>query len=170
MDNVLSRFAKIKTVFLDIDGVLTDGTVWAFRTGEQVRRFNIKDGWAINRAVKTNLPIVIISAGHEEGVRVRLEYLGLEHIHIGVANKLELFQEYIDKWNLAKDEILYMGDDMPDYEAFQLAGLKCCPADSSADILEICDYISPKNGGQGAVRDVLEKILKLQGKWPKLRK
>ncbi len=163
--NVLSKFKPIKTIFFDVDGVLTDGSVLALASGEQARKFNIKDGWAINRAIKTGIQIIIISAGNEEGVRKRLEYLGIKEINLGVKDKIALMQEYISKGDLLKEEIMYMGDDMPDYEAIQLAGLKTCPADAAEDIIALCDYISPFNGGCGAARDVLEKILKLQNKW-----
>lgn len=166
MDNILERFAKIKAVFLDVDGVLTDGSVLCFENGEQVRRFNIKDGFAVATAVKNNLPIIIISAGRYEGVRTRLEYLKVKEINLGVKNKIALLQQYIVDNNWSKDEVLYMGDDIPDYEALKLVGLPTCPADAVSDIIQICDYISPYKGGEGAVRDVLEKILKLQGKWP----
>ncbi len=166
MDNILERFAKIKAVFLDVDGVLTDGSVLCFENGEQVRRFNIKDGFAVATAVKNDLPIIIISAGRYEGVRTRLEYLQVKEINLGVKNKIELLKKYISDNNWSKDEVLYMGDDVPDYEALQLVGLPTCPADAVSDIIQVCDYVSPYNGGQGAVRDVLEKILKLQDKWP----
>jgi len=165
MDNILSRFKKVKAVFLDVDGVLTDGKVLCFENGEQVRQFSIKDGFAIATAVKKKLPIIIISAGQYEGVRTRLEYLKVKDINLGVKNKIELLKKYILDNNWAKEEVLYMGDDIPDYEALQLVGLPTCPADAVTDIIEVCDYISPYNGGNGAVRDVLEKILKLQGKW-----
>ena len=165
-DIVLSAFKKIKAVVLDVDGVLTDGAVWAFENGEQVRKFNIKDGYAVATAVKQGIDIIIISAGRYEGVRRRLEYLGVQHINLGVKNKIELLEKYKRDLQLEKDESLYMGDDLPDYKALQSVGLATCPNDAVPEIISICDYISPRNGGNGAVRDVLEKVLKLQSKWP----
>ena len=167
MENVLAAFAKITTLVFDVDGVLTDGTVQVLDTGEQVRTFNIKDGWAINRAVKEGLNVIIISAGNNEGVRKRLEYLGVKEINLAVPNKLELLDQYKKDLSLSDEQILYMGDDMPDYQVMQRVGLPTCPRDAANDILNLAKYISPKDGGKGAVRDVIEKILKIQDKWPK---
>lgn len=166
MDSILQAFSKVTTLFFDVDGVLSDGTVLVPETGEQIRRFNIKDGYAINRAVKEGLNIIIISAGQNEGVRKRLEYLGVKEINLAVPNKKELMQSYLDKLNLSWEEVLYMGDDIPDYEVMSQVGIPVCPNDAAQDILALSKYVSPFNGGQGAVRDVLEKILKIQGKWP----
>ncbi len=151
---------------LDVDGVLTDGSLIVMENGEQIRTFNIKDGWAINRAVKEGLRVIIISSGNGEGMRKRLEYLGIPEINLGVKRKLDMFEYYVNKYNLQMDEILYMGDDMPDYEILQRVGLSACPVDACNDILSMCKYVSSKEGGKGAVREVLEKILKLQGKFP----
>lgn len=167
MENIYSEFKKISTIILDIDGVLTDGSVLAMANGEQLRTFNIKDGWAINRAIKQGLRVIIISAGNGgEGVRKRLEHLGVKDMVLAAKRKMDVFDEYVEKYNLTMDEVLYMGDDMPDYEVLQKVGLSTCPADAVDDILSICKYVSPKGGGKGAVRDVIEKILKLQGKFP----
>lgn len=168
MENIYSQFEKITTIMLDVDGVLTDGSLIVMENGEQVRTFNIKDGWAINRAVKEGLRVIIISSGNGEGMRKRLEYLGISEINLGVKRKLDVFQKYVAEHNLEMDEILYMGDDMPDYEILSRVGLSVCPADACNDILSLCKYVSPKGGGKGAVREVLEKILKLQGKFPTL--
>ncbi len=167
MENILEAFGKITTLVFDVDGVITDGTVQVLETGEQFRTFNIKDGWAINRAVKEGFNVIIISAGNNEGVRKRLEYLGVKEINLAVPNKLALLAEYKQNLSLKDDEILYMGDDMPDFEVMHKVGLPVCPADAASDIINIAKYISPKDGGKGAVRDVLEKVLKIQDKWPK---
>ncbi len=166
MDSILQAFAKVTTLFFDVDGVLSDGTVLVPETGEQIRRFNIKDGYAINRAVKEGLNIIIISAGQNEGVRKRLEYLGVKEINLAVPNKKVLMQTYLDKLNLSWEDVLYMGDDIPDYEVMSQVGIPVCPNDAAQDILAVSKYVSPFKGGQGAVRDVLEKVLKIQGKWP----
>jgi len=165
-ENILQQFAKINTLFFDVDGVLSDGTVLVPETGEQIRTFNIKDGYALNRAVKQGLNIIIISAGNNEGVRKRLEYLGITEINLGVPNKKACMQGYLDRLGLDWKDVLYMGDDMPDFEVMLKVGLPVCPKDAAMDILALSKYVSPYNGGQGAVRDVLEKILKIQHKWP----
>ncbi|MCP4522057.1 MAG: HAD hydrolase family protein [Cytophagales bacterium] len=167
MDNIYSQFKKITTIMLDVDGVLTDGSVLVLENGEHLRTFNIKDGWAINKAVKTEgLRVIIISAGNGVGMRKRLEKLGIEEINLGVPKKIDTFNEYVEKYQLSMDEIIYMGDDIPDRDILKVVGLSTCPADACDDIKQICDYVSPKGGGKGAVRDIIEKILKLQGKFP----
>ena len=166
MDNILEAFGKITTLIFDVDGVLTDGTVQVLETGEQFRTFNIKDGWAINRAVKVGLNVIIISAGNNEGVRKRLEYLGVKEINLAVPDKLALLAKYKSDLNLKEEEILYMGDDMPDFQVMHNVGFPVCPADAANDILNVAKYVTTKDGGKGAVREVVEKILKIQDKWP----
>lgn len=165
MDNVLAKFAEVKVFVFDIDGVLTDGTVQVHPDGSQLRTFFVKDGWAIVQCIKEGFDVLVISAGQDESVRKRLEYLGVSRIALGVKNKLACLHEYVEDLNIDLNNVLYMGDDMPDFEVIQAAGLKTCPADASSDIVALCDYISPKDGGKGAVRDVIEKVLRIQGKW-----
>lgn len=160
------EFGKIKAFFFDVDGVMTDGKVLVTTEGEQLRTFSIKDGWAINHAVKMGYDVVIISKGNNEGVRKRLEYLGVKEINLAVKDKVEVFEKYIAKGKYTYEDILYMGDDMPDYELLKLVGYPTCPADAVSDIKKICTYVSSFNGGDGAVRDVLEKAMKAQKKWP----
>lgn len=164
-ENVLELFEKVKACFFDVDGVMTDGSIHVTTSGEQHRTFFVKDGLAIVKAIKAGLPVAIISAGNDEGVRKRLEYLGVEHIFLGVKNKLEKLNELASNYNITPAEILYMGDDLPDLKVLKEVGLPTCPADAANDIFEHCKYISPKDGGRGAVRDVLEKVLKVQDKW-----
>jgi 3-deoxy-D-manno-octulosonate 8-phosphate phosphatase (KDO 8-P phosphatase) len=161
------RFKRITTFIFDIDGVMTDGSVIALETGEQPRIFNVRDGYGINRAVKMGYRVAIISAQSQLGVRKRLEYLGVSDIFIGTSpdGKLPVFKKYLSETNLTEDEIVFMGDDLPDYEVMRTNVLAACPADSAAEILAIADYISPKNGGRGAVRDLIEQVMKAQGKW-----
>jgi len=162
---VLSEFAKIRAVFLDVDGVLTDGTVTVTEQGEQLRRFSIKDGYAIQLAVKKGLFIVVITGGKSQGILLRLEGLGVKEVHLGVSDKLTLMQSLIRSHGFAVEETLFMGDDMPDFDCMQAVGLPVCPNDAVEEIKTIAKYVSPKRGGEGCVRDVLEKILKLQGLW-----
>ena len=163
----MSDFSKITTFILDVDGVLTDGTVHSFADGEHARTFFIKDGYAMEKAMQSGYNITIISGGFEKGVENRLKFLGVKDIFLGVKDKLALFNSYKKEKNIKEDEILYMGDDIPDYKMLKLVGLPTCPNDAANDIKEICQYVSPYNGGRGAVRDVIEKVMKSQGKWLK---
>ena len=164
-ENVLERFEKVKACFFDVDGVMTNGSIHVTTSGEQHRTFFVKDGLAIVKAIKAGLPVAIISAGNDEGVRKRLEYLGVEHIFLGVKDKLSKLKELTETYNITFDDILYMGDDLPDVKVLKVVGLPTCPADAANDIFDFCKYVSPKDGGKGAVRDVLEKVLKVQDKW-----
>lgn len=161
------RFQRITTFIFDIDGVMTDGSVIALESGEQPRIFNVRDGYGINRAIKMGFRVAILSAQNQIGVRKRLEYLGVQDIFIGASpdGKLPIFKNYLAEKNLTEDEIVFMGDDLPDYEVMRTKVLGACPADSAEEILAIADYISPKNGGRGAVRDLIEQVMKAQSKW-----
>lgn len=163
--NILSLFKPISTFVFDVDGVLTDGTVQLLPNGEQSRRMNIKDGYALQLAVKKGYRVVIISGGKSESVVSRLQGLGIKDIYTGVLDKQEKLQDYVFEHELRWDELLFMGDDIPDYRAMQLVGLPVCPADAAPEIRSICRYVSPINGGNGCVREVIEKVLKLNGHW-----
>jgi 3-deoxy-D-manno-octulosonate 8-phosphate phosphatase (KDO 8-P phosphatase) len=156
---------QITTFIFDVDGVLTNGIVTVFPNGELVRQMNIKDGYALKAAVDTGFNVCIISGGSNEGVRTRLEKLGLKDIYLGAHNKLVQFQEILDKYDLNPENVLYMGDDIPDYPVMEKVGLPCCPKDAAPEIQDISKYVSQKNGGKGCARDVIEQILKVQGKW-----
>lgn len=162
------KLKTINTFVLDVDGVLTDGSVLCLASGEQVRTFLVKDGYAIEKALQAGYKVCIITGGFQEGVRKRLEFLGVTDIFMNVKNKVAIFEKYLLDNNLTPDAVLYMGDDLPDYDVMALCGLATCPADAADDIKEISDYISTKDGGKGAVRDIIEKILKIQNKWPVL--
>lgn len=157
--------SHITTFVFDVDGVLTDGSVLINTQGELLRKMNIKDGFALKTAVDHGFNICIISGGSNEGVRKRLEGLGVSDIYLGAHHKTEILQNYFDTHDVAVDQVLYMGDDVPDLAAMQLVGLPCCPQDAVPEIKAVCKYISHKKGGQGAVRDVIEQVLKVQGKW-----
>ncbi len=162
---VLRQFAHIKVLLLDVDGVLTDGSVLVTEQGEQLRRFSIKDGYAIQLAIKRGLRICIISGGKSQGVLHRLRGLGVEDIYLGVTDKLALMREIIIRYDVALAEVGFMGDDIPDLACLKQVGLPMCPQDAVEEIKAVARYVSPKNGGEGCVRDVIEKILKLQKKW-----
>jgi 3-deoxy-D-manno-octulosonate 8-phosphate phosphatase (KDO 8-P phosphatase) len=155
----------ITTFVFDVDGVLTDGSVFVNTTGEMLRTMNIRDGYALKAAVDNGYNVCIISGGSNEGVRVRLRNLGITDIHLGTPDKVATFDEYTDVYSILPEQVLYMGDDIPDYHVMQLVGLPTCPQDACPEIKAISKYISHKNGGQGAVRDVIEQVMKVQGKW-----
>lgn len=156
---------NITTFVFDVDGVLTDGSVFVNNAGEMLRTMNIRDGYALKAAVDNGYNVCIISGGSNEGVRVRLRNLGITDIHLGTPDKVATFDEYIDVYTILPEHVLYMGDDIPDYHVMQLVGLPTCPQDASPEIKAISKYISHKNGGKGAVRDVIEQVMKVQGKW-----
>ena len=156
---------NITTFVFDVDGVLTDGSVLVTTNGEMLRTMNIKDGYALKTAVDKGYKICIISGGSNEGVRKRLNGLGIKDIYLGVQQKIKRLQEYMTSNGISTDQLLYMGDDIPDIPVMQMAGLPCCPQDAVPEIKAISRYVSHKNGGKGAVRDVIEQVMKVQGKW-----
>ena len=162
MANLLSRLQPLRTVVLDIDGVLTNGQVFLLPDGTQMRSMNIKDGYALQLAVQMGYRLVVISGGASEESRLRLQKLGVEEVMLNVKNKVQALQTL----GLAPQEVVFMGDDMPDLELLEQAGFAACPADACAEVRSACHYISPQRGGEGAVRDLLEKLLKLNGHWP----
>ncbi|NHN24469.1 HAD-IIIA family hydrolase [Flavobacterium jejuense] len=156
---------EITTFILDVDGVLTDGTIHVTQTGEMLRNMNIRDGYAMKAAVENGYTVCIISGGSNEGVRVRLRNLGITDIHLGISDKVETFKEFIDIYNIKPEQVLYMGDDIPDYHVMKLVGLPTCPQNAAPEIKAISKYISHKDGGKGCVRDVIEQVMKVQHKW-----
>ncbi len=163
--NVLELFEAIKVFVLDIDGVLTDGMLHVQEDGELLRRMNIKDGYALQLAVRKGYKVWVISGGKTNAVKNRLDKLGVKEVYIDVKDKVALLSQKITDAAVSKNELLYMGDDMPDIAAMQLCGLKTAPADAVSDVRNIADYISPFNGGAGCVRDVIEKVMKINGHW-----
>jgi 3-deoxy-D-manno-octulosonate 8-phosphate phosphatase (KDO 8-P phosphatase) len=163
--NVLAEFKKVTTFIFDIDGVLTDSTVLVLENGLQARRMNIKDGLGLQMAMKNGFKVVAISGSYSEPVIQRLKKLGIEEVRMSVIDKRNFVEDYIAENNLSWEEILYMADDLPDIALMKQVGLPCCPADAVPEILELSKYISPVNGGFGCVRDVIEKVLRVQDKW-----
>ncbi|WP_281299208.1 KdsC family phosphatase [Flavobacterium limnophilum] len=155
----------ITTFVFDVDGVLTDSSVFVTSEGEILRTMNIRDGYAMKAAVESGYNVCIISGGSNEGVRVRLRNLGITDIHLGCPDKVETFMEYVELYDINPEQVLYMGDDIPDFHVMKLVGLPTCPQDASPEIKVISKYISHKNGGKGAVREVIEQVMKVQGKW-----
>jgi 3-deoxy-D-manno-octulosonate 8-phosphate phosphatase (KDO 8-P phosphatase) len=161
----LQQLREITTLIFDVDGVLTNGDILASNTGEFLRTFNIKDGYALQLAVKKGYHVCIISGGSGEAMQKRFEALGIKNIYLGVSDKVAVFEQILTQYQLTPAEVLYMGDDMPDYNIMKLVGLPTCPADAVEEIKALSTYISPYIGGKTAVRDIIEKVLRNQGKW-----
>ncbi|RKE94919.1 KdsC family phosphatase [Ichthyenterobacterium magnum] len=155
----------ITTFIFDVDGVLTDGTVTIMTNGDMLRRMNIKDGYALKTAIDSGFNVCIISGGSNLGVQKRLEGLGVKDIYLGAHNKINQYNEYLNTNHIKPENVLYMGDDIPDAPVMKRVGLPTCPQDAAPEIKNVSKYISHKNGGKGAVRDVIEQVLKVQDKW-----
>ena len=162
---VLELFQKITTFVFDVDGVLTDGTVLVLDHGLQARRMNIKDGFALQMAKKNGYKVLIVSGSHSPQVVDRLDKLGISDVHMQVLDKKKFVQDFMSENNLKTEEVLYMGDDLPDLPIMSVVGLPCCPADAVSEVKEAVQYISPLTGGNACVRDVIEKVLKLNDHW-----
>jgi len=165
MENFKTKLTRIKTFIFDIDGVLTDGSITLMPDGEQLRAMNIKDGYAMQLAIKKGYKIAIISGSKSESVRKRLNGLGIYDVFLGIDNKIDSYNEFILTYEINPDEILYMGDDVPDYEVMKRVGVPTCPNDSAQEIIEVSLYVSDKKGGKGCVRDVIEQVMRVQGNW-----
>lgn len=162
---MLENLKNITTFIFDVDGVLTDGTAIASESGDLLRRFNIKDGYALQLALKKGYNICIISGSGGPATTKRFQNLGLSDVFLKVGNKVEIFENYLKEKKVNPAQVLYMGDDMPDYEVMKMVGIATCPVDAVDEIKHIAHYISPRRGGETAVRDVIEKVLKVQENW-----
>jgi 3-deoxy-D-manno-octulosonate 8-phosphate phosphatase (KDO 8-P phosphatase) len=165
MENFKTKLNRVKAFMFDVDGVLTDGSVTLMSDGEQIRVMNIKDGYALQLAAKKGYKIAIISGGRSEMIRKRMHGLGITDVYLACSNKIEVYKELLEIYDVKPEEILYMGDDIPDYEVMKRVGIPTCPNDSVQEIKDISIYVSHQNGGKGAVRDVIEQVLKLHGQW-----
>ncbi|WP_461451960.1 KdsC family phosphatase [Mucilaginibacter sp.] len=165
MESFLNKLHDITTFIFDIDGVLTDGSVFVNDNGEQTRSFNIKDGYAIQLAVKSGYQVCAISGSRSKSGVYRLNSLGVTDVYMGTHTKSERFKIYLEEKFTPASNVLYMGDDIPDLGPMKLAGLPVCPADAVEEIKAVSQYVSPYSGGKGCARDVIEKVLKVQGKW-----
>ena len=163
--NILERFKPITHFVFDVDGVLTDGTVLVMNGGLQARRMHIKEGFALQMALKKGYKVKIISGGNSPEVLDRLEKLGVKEVSMSVLDKKKIIEEYISSQHLKREQVLYMGDDLPDIPAMSAVGLACCPADAVYEVKEAVQYVSPLKGGETCVREVIEKVLKLNDHW-----
>jgi 3-deoxy-D-manno-octulosonate 8-phosphate phosphatase (KDO 8-P phosphatase) len=163
--NYKQKLKTITTFIFDYDGVMTDGKVYLLNKGDALRTGHVKDGYAMQYAMKMGYRVVIISGGRAEGVYNRFITLTVKDVFMGVGNKNEVFENFVKENELKKEEVLFMGDDIPDYHLMKEAGLSACPADAAEEIKSVAGYVSPYRGGEGCVRDVIEQTLKVQGKW-----
>jgi 3-deoxy-D-manno-octulosonate 8-phosphate phosphatase (KDO 8-P phosphatase) len=158
-------FKKITTFIFDVDGVLTDATILLLENGVQARRMSIRDGYALQLAIKKGYRVLVISGANSPQVTDRLNKLGITDVHMGITDKKRLAEEYVTTHKLKRNEVLFMGDDMPDLSIMSVAGLPACPADAVEEIRQASVYVSSFTGGNGCVRDVIEKVLKLNDHW-----
>ena len=165
MTNYKAQLKKVKTFIFDYDGVLTEGTIIMTEQGEALRISNIKDGYALQLAVKMGYRIAIISGARSKSMEHRLKALQITDVFLGVGNKLETFHTYLRNNSIDPSEVLFMGDDIPDYQIMREVGMPTCPADAAEEIKKLARYISHVPGGKGCVRDVIEQVMKVQGKW-----
>lgn len=165
LKNRLEYFRYITTFIFDVDGVMTDGKLQVTDAGEFLRTFHTRDGYAIRRAIEEGYTVAVITGGRGNSIEKRLTGLGITQFYTGADVKLPIYQRFIEAHNINPLETLYMGDDLNDFFVMKKVGLAACPADACPEIKEICHYVSPINGGDGCVRDVIEKVMKLQKKW-----
>lgn len=165
MKNYKQLLNQIRCFVFDVDGVLTNGSLLVAADGEFLRMMNIKDGYAIQHAVKNGFRVAVISGGHSSGVPVRLKRLGVQQVYMGVENKENQLMELLSEWQTEAGQVMYMGDDIPDIEVMKRCGVAACPYDAVPEVKAISHYISPVKGGEGCVRDVIEQVMKLSGKW-----
>jgi 3-deoxy-D-manno-octulosonate 8-phosphate phosphatase (KDO 8-P phosphatase) len=164
--NYKEKLKDITTFIFDFDGVMTEGQIWVLELNKNLRAANVKDGYALHYAQKMGYNVAIISAGNGFSIHERLRGIGItDDVYTEVRSKIDKFHEYIKQKNVKPENVLYMGDDIPDYEVMQQVGLACCPADAAEEIKSIAHYISPIKGGKGCVRDVIEQVLKVRGDW-----
>lgn len=159
------KLKAITTFIFDIDGVITDGKLIMHPSGEFLRNMSVKDGYALRRAIDAGYQVFIISGGESESMRKRLAYLGIKEIYMGSSNKIKSYKEIKEKYNLKNKEVVYMGDDIPDCELLATVGVSVAPKDAVFEVKEIVDYISHYRGGRGAVRDIIEQVMKIHKKW-----
>ena len=163
--NYKELLENVTTFVFDVDGVFTDSTIMITTKGELLRTMNVRDGYAVKTALNQGYRVCIISGGSNEGVRQRLQGLGVTDIYLGAAFKEESLREYLLDYEIQAEEILYMGDDIPDIPAMQMSGMVVCPQDAVPEVKRISHYISHLNGGEGCVRDIIQQVLKVRGHW-----
>lgn len=164
--HLFDKMKAVRAFVFDVDGVLTNNTIMVTEAGELLRTMNVRDGLAIKLAIRAGFPVGIITGGRSEGTKKRLTDLGVDEYYSGISDKWPAFQSFVQRKGISPAEICYMGDDLPDLAVMRKVMLSVCPADAIPELLSSCDYVSPLVGGAGCVRDILEKVIKIQGKWP----
>jgi len=165
MTNFKEELGRVRAFIFDVDGVLSDAKIYLHPQGEMMRSMNIRDGYAIQYAVKKGYPVAIITGGNSDNIRIRFSHLGVTDIYLKSKDKLTDLRDFLDKHDLTPEQVLYMGDDLPDYEVMKAVGFPTCPANADSEIKNLAKYISAKEGGDGCARDVIEQVLRLQGRW-----
>ncbi|MCC8034560.1 MAG: 3-deoxy-D-manno-octulosonate 8-phosphate phosphatase [Rikenellaceae bacterium] len=165
MGNFKEDIAKVRAFVFDVDGVFTDGGIIPTPDGDFIRKYNTKDGYAVAYALKAGYDICIITGGRGRSLELRFKLLGVTEYHDNCPDKLSVMKDFMERRGLAPDQVLFMGDDIPDLEAMQCCSLPVCPADACTEVLEISRYVSQFDGGRGCIRDVIEQVLRSQGKW-----
>ncbi|HBG88539.1 MAG: HAD hydrolase family protein [Bacteroidales bacterium] len=165
MTNFKEDLMQVKAFAFDVDGVLSSDIISMHPTGEPMRTSNIKDGFALQKAAKLGYPIAIITGGNSEAVRKRYSDLGVKDIYMAASHKVDEFNDWIEKRGLKPENVMYMGDDLPDYHVMKMVGVPVCPADAVEEIKSLCKYISDRKGGRGCARDVIEQVLRAHGRW-----
>jgi len=166
MNNFKEELLRVRAFAFDVDGVLSSTKVFLYPDGHPMRSTNTRDGYAIRHAIKKGFPVAVITGGISDSMKARFEFLGIKDIYTGAEDKLVCLDDFITKHNLTNDGILYMGDDLPDYEIMKVVGIPTCPANAAEEIKSLAVYISDKQGGEGCVRDVIEQTLRVQKMWP----
>ena len=161
-DNLIENFKRVKAFIFDIDGVLTNGQVLVTEEGHMLRSMNIKDGYALQHAVKQGYPIAIISGGKGSGILERLKGLGIQYIYLGQSHKMEAFEDALFAWQLKPEDVAYMGDDLPDLPVLKRVGLAVCPADAPLEVQRHCHWVAPLAGGEGCMRALVDLIQSAQ--------
>ena len=167
MGNFKEDVARVEAFVFDVDGVMTDGGIIPTPDGDFIRRYNAKDGYAIASAIREGFKVCVISGGRGEMLRRRLEMLGVTRMYLNCMDKRVAIQEFMDDYNLDSENIIYMGDDIPDLECMAMVGVPVCPADAAMEVVEASRYVSEYDGGHGAVRDIVEQVMRARGCWAK---
>ena len=167
MGNFKEDIAAVEAFVFDVDGVMTDGGIIPTAEGDFIRRYNAKDGYALAYAVKLGYKVCIITGGRGRTLENRLRMLGIRRYYIDCMDKIATLRNYLAEEGLDPQHVIYMGDDIPDLECMQAVGIPVCPADAAPEVLEVSRYVSEFNGGHGAVRDIIEQVLRARGDWAK---
>lgn len=167
MGNFKEDIARVEAFVFDVDGVMTDGGIIPTPDGDFIRRYYAKDGYAMACAIREGYKVCIISGGRGAMLENRLKMLGVTRMYLDCMDKVAAIEEFLKEYNLDRESVIYMGDDIPDLECMRVVGIPVCPADAAMEVIEASRYVSEYDGGRGAVRDIVEQVMRVQGKWAK---